>query len=289
MMSLQHTKIQAYALHYKNHDMVKLLEKHGAKPLGSGVYINRERGYSIDPIYIDNPLFPANNVGRNCFRIHQCIKAFADAYSTLEDQLAVLSDNYVKEIRELDQPEDLAPMITFIYRGRRGGAQISLINMVVELHKLCCHPFMLEEVEPDDTNEFYKIGYMNVLMGKLVAAKVIDRQTHASLSQISQTLRSSSLSSVAETMSSCKTLFPFNGFAFVYFEDERDAEDAINALDNTAFGYDKHKLSVKWARVLFTPNFSTSHAFVTPSLKAEKSTYNASSLIINLFNPIPKW
>ncbi|KAI3756822.1 hypothetical protein L1987_56645 [Smallanthus sonchifolius] len=54
---------------------------------GSGVYIDRERGYSIDPIYIDDPLFPANNVGRNCFRIHQCIKAFADAYSTLEDQL----------------------------------------------------------------------------------------------------------------------------------------------------------------------------------------------------------
>ncbi|GJV11042.1 nucleotidyltransferase family protein isoform 4 [Tanacetum coccineum] len=104
---------------------------------GSGVYINRERGYSIDPIYIDDPLFPANNVGRNCFRIHQCIKAFADAYSTLEDQLAVLSDNCdssngssslkllpliihnVKVIWELDHPEDLAPMITFIYRGRR--------------------------------------------------------------------------------------------------------------------------------------------------------------------------
>ncbi|KAI3693262.1 hypothetical protein L6452_33094 [Arctium lappa] len=60
---------------------------------GSGVYINRERGYSIDPIYIDDPLFPANNVGRNCFRIHQCIKAFADAYSTLEYQLASLPDN----------------------------------------------------------------------------------------------------------------------------------------------------------------------------------------------------
>ncbi|XP_059651589.1 uncharacterized protein LOC132299140 isoform X2 [Cornus florida] len=41
---------------------------------GSGIYINRERGYSIDPIYIDDPLFPTNNVGRNCFRIHQCIK-----------------------------------------------------------------------------------------------------------------------------------------------------------------------------------------------------------------------
>lgn len=29
---------------------------------------------SIDPIHIDDPLFPTNNVGRNCFRIHQCIK-----------------------------------------------------------------------------------------------------------------------------------------------------------------------------------------------------------------------
>ncbi|WVY93571.1 hypothetical protein V8G54_032659, partial [Vigna mungo] len=41
---------------------------------GSGLYIKRERGCSIDPIHIDDPLFPTNNVGRNCFRIHQCIK-----------------------------------------------------------------------------------------------------------------------------------------------------------------------------------------------------------------------
>ncbi|XP_059599133.1 uncharacterized protein LOC100265029 [Vitis vinifera] len=57
---------------------------------GSGVYINRERGYSIDPIHIDDPLFPTNNVGRNCFRIHQCIKAFSDAYSILENELTCL-------------------------------------------------------------------------------------------------------------------------------------------------------------------------------------------------------
>ncbi|XP_015584405.2 uncharacterized protein LOC8289171 isoform X2 [Ricinus communis] len=54
---------------------------------GSGIYINRERGYSIDPIHIDDPLFPTNNVGRNCFRIHQCIKAFSEAYSVLENEL----------------------------------------------------------------------------------------------------------------------------------------------------------------------------------------------------------
>nr|XP_010941141.2 LOW QUALITY PROTEIN: uncharacterized protein LOC105059516 [Elaeis guineensis] len=60
---------------------------------GSGVYMNRERGLSIDPIHIDDPLCPANNVGRNCFRIHQCIKAFADAYSVLENELSQFSGN----------------------------------------------------------------------------------------------------------------------------------------------------------------------------------------------------
>ncbi|KAJ9171544.1 hypothetical protein P3X46_014900 [Hevea brasiliensis] len=39
-----------------------------------------------------------------------------------------------------------------------------------------------------------------------------------------------------------------SGFAFVYFEDERDAADAIRGLDNTPFGYDRRKLSVEWAR-----------------------------------------
>jgi len=39
-----------------------------------------------------------------------------------------------------------------------------------------------------------------------------------------------------------------SGFAFVYFEDERDAEDAIRALDNFPFGHEKRRLSVEWAR-----------------------------------------
>ncbi|XP_045828053.1 uncharacterized protein LOC123920018 isoform X3 [Trifolium pratense] len=58
---------------------------------GSGLYIKRERGCSIDPIHIDDPLFPTNNVGRNCFRIHQCIKAFSEAYSVLENELTFLN------------------------------------------------------------------------------------------------------------------------------------------------------------------------------------------------------
>ncbi|KAK4379427.1 hypothetical protein RND71_001289 [Anisodus tanguticus] len=60
---------------------------------GSGLYIKRERGCSIDPICIDDPLYPTNNVGRNCFRIHQCIKAFADAYSILENEIPSLPSN----------------------------------------------------------------------------------------------------------------------------------------------------------------------------------------------------
>ncbi|XP_012845602.1 PREDICTED: uncharacterized protein LOC105965585 isoform X1 [Erythranthe guttata] len=60
---------------------------------GSGVYLNRERGCSIDPLYIDDPLFLTNNVGRNCFRIHQCIKAFADAYAMLESELTCLHND----------------------------------------------------------------------------------------------------------------------------------------------------------------------------------------------------
>ncbi|XP_072988696.1 serine/arginine-rich splicing factor RS31 [Typha latifolia] len=39
-----------------------------------------------------------------------------------------------------------------------------------------------------------------------------------------------------------------SGYAFVYFEDERDAEDAIRALDDVPFGYSRRRLSVEWSR-----------------------------------------
>ncbi|XP_010933813.1 serine/arginine-rich splicing factor RS31 [Elaeis guineensis] len=39
-----------------------------------------------------------------------------------------------------------------------------------------------------------------------------------------------------------------SGYAFVYFEDERDAEDAIRGLDNIPFGYSRRRLSVEWSR-----------------------------------------
>lgn len=40
------------------------------------------------------------------------------------------------------------------------------------------------------------------------------------------------------------------GYAFIYFEDERDAEDAIQCLDNVSFGYSRRRLSVEWSRVI---------------------------------------
>nr|XP_011468913.1 PREDICTED: serine/arginine-rich splicing factor RS31-like isoform X2 [Fragaria vesca subsp. vesca]XP_011468914.1 PREDICTED: serine/arginine-rich splicing factor RS31-like isoform X2 [Fragaria vesca subsp. vesca] len=40
----------------------------------------------------------------------------------------------------------------------------------------------------------------------------------------------------------------YAGFAFVYLDNDRDAEDAIRHLDDKPFGYDKRRLSVEWAR-----------------------------------------
>eukprot|EP00850_Spirogloea_muscicola_P021935 SM000268S09751 [mRNA] locus=s268:81452:83697:- [translate_table: standard] len=38
------------------------------------------------------------------------------------------------------------------------------------------------------------------------------------------------------------------GFAFVYMEDDRDAEDAIRALDRSEFGRQRRRLCVEWAK-----------------------------------------
>uniref|UniRef100_A0A0E0DA66 RRM domain-containing protein n=1 Tax=Oryza meridionalis TaxID=40149 RepID=A0A0E0DA66_9ORYZ len=39
-----------------------------------------------------------------------------------------------------------------------------------------------------------------------------------------------------------------SGFAFVYFEDERDGDEAIRALDGYPFGPGRRRLSVEWSR-----------------------------------------
>lgn len=44
-------------------------------------------------------------------------------------------------------------------------------------------------------------------------------------------------------------MFNVEGFAFVYMEDERDAEDAIHRLDRTDFGRKGRRLRVEWTKV----------------------------------------
>lgn len=41
------------------------------------------------------------------------------------------------------------------------------------------------------------------------------------------------------------------GFAFIYMEDERDAEDAIRRLDRTEFGRKGRRLRVEWTKVIY--------------------------------------
>ena len=54
------------------------------------------------------------------------------------------------------------------------------------------------------------------------------------------------------SVSSCLyTCIRRTGFAFVYMDDDRDAEDAIRALDNLEFGRQRRRLRVEWAKVKF--------------------------------------
>lgn len=42
----------------------------------------------------------------------------------------------------------------------------------------------------------------------------------------------------------------FSGFAFVYMDDERDAEDAIRGLDRIEFGRKGRRLRIEWSKVI---------------------------------------
>ncbi|KAL0291025.1 UNVERIFIED_CONTAM: CHD3-type chromatin-remodeling factor PICKLE [Sesamum angustifolium] len=89
------------------------------------------------------------------------ISLLAKSYLHLQSALA-----YRSVIRSLCVEGSMFPSIFSCYTScdvcnhmeiltRKGGAD-SLINVVMELRKLCCHPFMLEGVEPEDANEFNK-------------------------------------------------------------------------------------------------------------------------------------
>jgi len=49
-------------------------------------------------------------------------------------------------------------------------------------------------------------------------------------------------------MASVPDIVPTAGFAFVYMEDDRDAEDAIRKLHDREFGYKRRPLKVQWAK-----------------------------------------
>ncbi|KAJ8602215.1 hypothetical protein CTAYLR_003648 [Chrysophaeum taylorii] len=46
------------------------------------------RSFHFDPLYVEDPLSPGNNVGRNCFRIAQIQRAWSDAFFSLSDAVA---------------------------------------------------------------------------------------------------------------------------------------------------------------------------------------------------------
>lgn len=46
------------------------------------------RSFHFDPLYVEDPLGPGNNVGRNCFRIAQIQRTWSDALCALTDAIA---------------------------------------------------------------------------------------------------------------------------------------------------------------------------------------------------------
>ena len=50
-------------------------------------------------------------------------------------------------------------------------------------------------------------------------------------------------------------LYFFTGFAFIYMEDERDAEYAIRGLDRKEFGRKGRRLRVEWTKVANVGHF----------------------------------
>ena len=45
--------------------------------------------YKFDPLFVEDPLNPGNNVGRNCFRVLQVQRCWSDVYRVMTQQLRV--------------------------------------------------------------------------------------------------------------------------------------------------------------------------------------------------------
>ncbi|KAE9446020.1 hypothetical protein C3L33_21981, partial [Rhododendron williamsianum] len=58
------------------------------------------------------------------------------------------------------------------------------------------------------------------------------------------------ISDLRHTISIWLVILTSQGFAFIYMEDERDAEDAIRRLDRIEFGRKGRWICVDWTKVL---------------------------------------
>jgi hypothetical protein len=52
-------------------------------PFGFSSYVP----YKFDPLFVEDPLNPGNNVGRNCFRVLQVQRSWSDVYNLMSQQL----------------------------------------------------------------------------------------------------------------------------------------------------------------------------------------------------------
>ena len=55
--------------------------------------------HKFDPLHIEDPLQPGNNVGRNVFRIHQIQRAFVDAATILAAEAGASSSSLGRVIK----------------------------------------------------------------------------------------------------------------------------------------------------------------------------------------------
>ncbi|KAL3695829.1 hypothetical protein R1sor_009905 [Riccia sorocarpa] len=86
----------------------------GVRIRSGGMFLSRDHVNRIDPLYIEDPLHADNNVGRNCFRIQQCVKAFAEAYALLEkkaDQFSGPSVDVVNEAANFELLQCILPSL----------------------------------------------------------------------------------------------------------------------------------------------------------------------------------
>lgn len=79
-----------------------------------------ENPYRFDPLYIEDPICPGSNVGRNCFRVFQIQRAWNDAWRALDPAASALAG-----FRHWRQPPVAAPEVDEGRVGEEGGGALT--------------------------------------------------------------------------------------------------------------------------------------------------------------------